>query len=145
MRSFLCSALKTITAELPPDGKIAATACAKLTPKLLGQIQNVRSFSINTTDVIFDQPYSRAHPLRLLLKPSPFYPSSSADSPIIYQLPLTHHLHWQFLHHSFPINGPLFESVRSSPSPNSYPSLHQPYSLISCSRMFCPILVHPQV
>lgn len=34
-------ALKTITAELPPDGKIAATACAKLTPKLLGQIQNV--------------------------------------------------------------------------------------------------------
>lgn len=36
-------ALKTITAELPPDGKIAATACAKLTPKLLGQIQNVNS------------------------------------------------------------------------------------------------------
>ena len=36
------SALKTITAELPPDGKIAATACAKLTPKLLGQIQSVR-------------------------------------------------------------------------------------------------------
>lgn len=35
-------ALKTITAELPPDGKIAATACAKLTPKLLGQISNVR-------------------------------------------------------------------------------------------------------
>ena len=37
------SALKTITAELPPDGKVAATACAKLTPKLLAQIQNVRS------------------------------------------------------------------------------------------------------
>ena len=35
-------ALKTITAELPPDGKIAASACAKLTPKLLEQLQNVR-------------------------------------------------------------------------------------------------------
>jgi len=35
-------ALKTITAELPPDGRIAASACAKLTPKLLGQIENVR-------------------------------------------------------------------------------------------------------
>jgi cullin-associated NEDD8-dissociated protein 1 len=34
-------ALKTITAELPPDGKIAATACAKLTPKLLTQVANV--------------------------------------------------------------------------------------------------------
>ncbi|KAJ7696826.1 hypothetical protein B0H17DRAFT_1267790 [Mycena rosella] len=34
------AALKTITAELPPDGKIAATACTKLTPKLLGQISN---------------------------------------------------------------------------------------------------------
>ena len=34
-------ALKTITAELPPDGKIATTACAKLAPKLLGQVQNV--------------------------------------------------------------------------------------------------------
>ncbi|KAK7039295.1 Cullin-associated nedd8-dissociated protein 1 [Favolaschia claudopus] len=32
--------LKTITAELPRDGKIAATACSKLTPKLLGQISN---------------------------------------------------------------------------------------------------------
>ena len=34
-------ALKTITAELPPDGKIATTACAKLAPKLLGQVQSV--------------------------------------------------------------------------------------------------------
>lgn len=32
--------MKTITAELPPDGRIAASACAKLTPKLLGQIEN---------------------------------------------------------------------------------------------------------
>jgi cullin-associated NEDD8-dissociated protein 1 len=28
---------------LPPDGKIAATACAKLTPKLLGQISNAQT------------------------------------------------------------------------------------------------------
>lgn len=40
------SALKTITAELPPDGRIAASACAKLTPKLLGQIQNVCIVSV---------------------------------------------------------------------------------------------------
>ncbi|KAF8907661.1 armadillo-type protein [Gymnopilus junonius] len=40
LRDISGLALKTITAELPPDGKIAATACAKLTPKLLGQIQN---------------------------------------------------------------------------------------------------------
>ncbi|KAF8972524.1 armadillo-type protein [Flammula alnicola] len=40
LRDIAGLALKTITAELPPDGKIAATACAKLTPKLLGQIQN---------------------------------------------------------------------------------------------------------
>jgi len=39
-------ALKTITAELPPDGRIAASACAKLTPKLLGQIQNVCIVSV---------------------------------------------------------------------------------------------------
>ena len=36
------TALKTITAELPPDGKIANTACGKLAPKLLGQVQSVR-------------------------------------------------------------------------------------------------------
>ncbi|KAF9560250.1 TIP120-domain-containing protein [Agrocybe pediades] len=40
LRDISGLALKTITAELPPDGKIAQTACAKLTPKLLGQIQN---------------------------------------------------------------------------------------------------------
>jgi cullin-associated NEDD8-dissociated protein 1 len=39
-------ALKTITAELPPDGKIAASACAKLTPKLLGQIESVRNYDL---------------------------------------------------------------------------------------------------
>lgn len=36
------AALKTITAELPQEGKIAAKACEKLTPKLLSQLQNVR-------------------------------------------------------------------------------------------------------
>jgi cullin-associated NEDD8-dissociated protein 1 len=36
-------ALKTITAELPPDGRIAQSACSKLTPKLLGQLANVRA------------------------------------------------------------------------------------------------------
>ncbi|KAF7296627.1 Cullin-associated nedd8-dissociated protein 1 [Mycena chlorophos] len=40
LRDISGLALKTITAELPPDGKIAASACAKLTPKLLGQISN---------------------------------------------------------------------------------------------------------
>ncbi|KAL0945592.1 hypothetical protein HGRIS_014751 [Hohenbuehelia grisea] len=40
LRDISGLALKTITAELPADGKIAASACAKLTPKLLGQIQN---------------------------------------------------------------------------------------------------------
>ncbi len=39
--SFPPSALKTITSELPSDGKIALKACEKLTPKLLGQLQNV--------------------------------------------------------------------------------------------------------
>ncbi|KNZ72732.1 Cullin-associated NEDD8-dissociated protein 1, partial [Termitomyces sp. J132] len=40
LRDISGLALKTITAELPPDGKVAATACEKLTPKLLGQIRN---------------------------------------------------------------------------------------------------------
>ncbi|KAJ7596512.1 armadillo-type protein [Mycena floridula] len=40
LRDISALALKTITSELPPDGKIAATACAKLTPKLLGQIES---------------------------------------------------------------------------------------------------------
>ncbi|PBK61875.1 ARM repeat-containing protein [Armillaria solidipes] len=40
LRDISALALKTITAELPSDGKVAVTACAKLTPKLLGQIQN---------------------------------------------------------------------------------------------------------
>ncbi|KAF5376967.1 hypothetical protein D9615_007234 [Tricholomella constricta] len=43
LRDISGLALKTITAELPPDGKVAATACGKLTPKLLGQIQNPRT------------------------------------------------------------------------------------------------------
>lgn len=34
-------ALKTITSELPLEGKIAAKACEKLTPKLLTQLSNV--------------------------------------------------------------------------------------------------------
>ncbi|KAF5385600.1 hypothetical protein D9757_006791 [Collybiopsis confluens] len=40
LRDISALALKTITAELPPDGRVAASACAKLTPKLLGQVQN---------------------------------------------------------------------------------------------------------
>lgn len=42
-------ALKTITAELPPDGKIATTACGKLAPKLLGQVQSVRLMTCYAT------------------------------------------------------------------------------------------------
>ncbi|KAJ3902378.1 armadillo-type protein [Lentinula edodes] len=40
LRDISALALKTITAELPPDGRVAASACAKLTPKLLAQIQS---------------------------------------------------------------------------------------------------------
>lgn len=40
LRDISALALKTITAELPPDGKIAQSACSKLTPKLLGQLAN---------------------------------------------------------------------------------------------------------
>ncbi|KAG5641254.1 hypothetical protein DXG03_005660, partial [Asterophora parasitica] len=43
LRDISGLALKTITAELPPDGKVAVTACGKLTPKLLGQIQNPKT------------------------------------------------------------------------------------------------------
>lgn len=35
-------ALKTITTELPVEGKMAARACEKLTPKLLSQLESVR-------------------------------------------------------------------------------------------------------
>ncbi|KAK1235725.1 hypothetical protein PQX77_001032 [Marasmius sp. AFHP31] len=40
LRDISALALKTITAELPADGKISQSACAKLTPKLLGQAEN---------------------------------------------------------------------------------------------------------
>ncbi|KAG9310349.1 armadillo-type protein [Chiua virens] len=40
LRDISGLALKTITSELPPDGKIAGKACAKLTPKLLAQVSN---------------------------------------------------------------------------------------------------------
>ncbi|TBU30790.1 TIP120-domain-containing protein [Dichomitus squalens] len=40
LRDISGLALKTITSELPPEGKIAAKACEKLTPKLLGQVAN---------------------------------------------------------------------------------------------------------
>ncbi|CAK5269861.1 unnamed protein product [Mycena citricolor] len=43
LRDISGLALKTITAEIPVDGKIAASACAKLTPKLLGQIANANT------------------------------------------------------------------------------------------------------
>ncbi|KAJ8457434.1 hypothetical protein ONZ45_g18313 [Pleurotus djamor] len=46
LRDISALALKTITAELPPEGKIAASACAKLTPKLLQQLQNVRRHNV---------------------------------------------------------------------------------------------------
>lgn len=40
LRDISALALKTITAELPSDGRIAQSACAKLTPRLLGQLKN---------------------------------------------------------------------------------------------------------
>ncbi|KAH7922400.1 ARM repeat-containing protein [Leucogyrophana mollusca] len=40
LRDISGLALKTITSELPADGKIAAKACAKLAPKLLAQVSN---------------------------------------------------------------------------------------------------------
>ncbi|KAH9949483.1 ARM repeat-containing protein [Amylocystis lapponica] len=40
LRDISGLALKTITAELPLEGKIAAKACEKLTPKLLQQLSN---------------------------------------------------------------------------------------------------------
>ncbi|KAL4071187.1 armadillo-type protein [Scleroderma yunnanense] len=40
LRDISGLALKTITSELPPDGRIAGKACAKLTPKLLNQVLN---------------------------------------------------------------------------------------------------------
>ncbi|KAH7907426.1 armadillo-type protein [Hygrophoropsis aurantiaca] len=41
LRDISGLALKTITSELPADGKIAAKACAKLAPKLLAQVSSV--------------------------------------------------------------------------------------------------------
>lgn len=38
-------ALKTITTELPVEGKMASRACEKLTPKLLSQLESVRALS----------------------------------------------------------------------------------------------------
>ncbi|EKM60594.1 uncharacterized protein PHACADRAFT_203767 [Phanerochaete carnosa HHB-10118-sp] len=40
LRDISGLALKTITSELPQEGKIAAKACEKLTPKLLDQLRN---------------------------------------------------------------------------------------------------------
>ncbi|KAF5361703.1 hypothetical protein D9758_007269 [Tetrapyrgos nigripes] len=40
LRDISALALKTITAELPSDGKVAASACGKLAPKLLGQVES---------------------------------------------------------------------------------------------------------
>lgn len=47
-------ALKTITSELPLDGKIAEKACGKLSPKLMTQIQNVKSnYFIKSALILF--------------------------------------------------------------------------------------------
>ncbi|CDO71748.1 hypothetical protein BN946_scf184920.g32 [Trametes cinnabarina] len=43
LRDIAGLALKTITSELPPEGKIAQKACEKLTPKLLAQLQNTNT------------------------------------------------------------------------------------------------------
>ncbi|EIW86241.1 TIP120-domain-containing protein [Coniophora puteana RWD-64-598 SS2] len=43
LRDISGLALKTITAELPPDGKVAQKACAKLAPKLLVQVSNAET------------------------------------------------------------------------------------------------------
>ncbi|KAF8588484.1 TIP120-domain-containing protein [Ramaria rubella] len=40
LRDIAGLALKTVTSEIPQDGNLAAKACAKLTPKLLVQLQN---------------------------------------------------------------------------------------------------------
>lgn len=42
LTSIISTALKTVTSELPQDGNLATKACAKLTPKLLYQLQTVR-------------------------------------------------------------------------------------------------------
>ncbi|KAI3602368.1 cullin-associated nedd8-dissociated protein 1 [Moniliophthora roreri] len=43
LRDISALALKTITAELPADGQVSASACAKLTPKLLEQAANTNT------------------------------------------------------------------------------------------------------
>lgn len=49
MDSDIHPALKTITSELPLEGKIASKACEKLTPKLLTQLSNVSSHLLDIT------------------------------------------------------------------------------------------------
>jgi hypothetical protein len=79
------AALKTITAELPPDGKVAASACAKLTPKLLGQIQDVCFLHLQCKYLADDILCSLKHHPRLWSKRCPSYQFSSAVSPLSYQ------------------------------------------------------------
>jgi cullin-associated NEDD8-dissociated protein 1 len=56
------SALKTVTAELPHDSKLAPKTCSKLTPKLLVQLQEARVFSCVTLHRL--TPSTRVKPRR---------------------------------------------------------------------------------
>jgi cullin-associated NEDD8-dissociated protein 1 len=75
LTSRYCLALKTITSELPPDGKIAEKACAKLAPKLLAQISNVGCHCYCQPLVIHYVDFSLILHLRPSSRPSPSFQS----------------------------------------------------------------------
>ena len=121
-------ALKTITAELPPDGKIAASACAKLTPKLLGQIQSVSKYGLlrGLSNAMNSLPHLQKRSLKHCL----FFQSWSADSRIISRPQTFLFHHSKFWPLSFLIHALLSGSVPLLHFLNSFLSLTHLCSLI---------------
>ncbi|KAI9065798.1 ARM repeat-containing protein [Trametes sanguinea] len=83
LRDIAGLALKTITSELPPEGKIAQKACEKLTPKLLAQLQNP-----NTPPETLIETLSI---LSILISRFPGYLSNLEIKPILVLTPMLSH------------------------------------------------------
>ncbi|KAG8898086.1 hypothetical protein FRB99_007676, partial [Tulasnella sp. 403] len=101
LRDVAGLALKTVVSELPPDGKLAQTACIKLMPKLLEQLKKARpspfTGSLHSPDLIY-QPSTPPETiletlstLSVLVTRFPQHLAQTKDDPVSIITPLLTH------------------------------------------------------
>lgn len=94
-------ALKTVVTEIPSEGTLAETACNKLVPQLLKQLQNVRTSPLSSTSRTSDSPPQTSTPpetiietlntLSVLVTRFPQLTIRAANDPVSVFVPLLDH------------------------------------------------------